>query len=106
MQVLAISSDFRAFLVNKELNEDMKIIGLVVVACVSYMIIHTGSVFLSVFSMINIFMSIPIGLFLYKQVFNISYFSTLHMATVFIVLGIGCDDVFVFHDFWKSSFQY
>jgi len=51
-------------------------------------------------------MSLPVGLVAYRHFLRIDYFQTLHLAVGFIVLGIGCDDVFVFHDFWVCSFQH
>ena len=28
------------------------------------------------------------------------------MSVIFIIIGIGSDDIFVFHDFWKDTFRY
>jgi len=43
-------------------------------------------------------MSIPISLCIYHYVLQITYFSNLHLATLMIIIGIGSDDVFLFHD--------
>lgn len=49
-------------------------------------------------------MSIPISLCLYNYVFQIDYFSSVHFSVVLIIIGIGADDEFVWHDYWENSF--
>jgi len=68
------------------------------------MTIHTGSLFLSFVSLINVFMSVPMTLVIYTYVVGVYYFSSLHLSVVIIIVGIGSDDIFVFHDFWRSTF--
>ena len=69
------------------------------------MVYHTNSFFLGFFSLLNIAMSIPICLILYTYVLKITYFSAIHIMALLIIVGIGADDIFVFHDFWLSTFQ-
>jgi protein dispatched 1 len=47
--------------------------------------------------------SIPISLFIYKYILGISYFCSLHIFVVIIIMGIGADDIFVFHDQWQHA---
>lgn len=68
------------------------------------MTIHTRSFFLAVASLINIFMSIPIAICIYTYFFKVTYFSSLHLSIIIIIVGIGADDIFVFHDCWQNSF--
>ena len=56
-------------------------------------------------SLLNIFMSIPIALVIYTYVARVTYFSTLHISVFIIIIGIGSDDIFVFHDFWVNTFK-
>lgn len=77
---------------------------MVLVVCIFYMGFHTQSVFLGVINMLNILCSVFITLLIYSCIFQITYFSTVNMSVIFIIVGIGSDDVFVFHDFWKRSF--
>ena len=79
---------------------------MVLISCIVYMSIHTQSLFLGFISLLNIFMSIPITLCIYTYIFQVKYFSTVHMSVVFIIIGVGADDIFVFHDFWKNTFRY
>jgi predicted RND superfamily exporter protein len=77
----------------------------VMVACLLYMIIHTRSLFLAIVSLLNILMSIPIALCIYTYIFRVTYFSSIHVAVIIIIIGIGSDDIFVFHDCWQASFH-
>ena len=38
-------------------------------------------------------------------IFGITYFTQLHGCAIFLALGIGADDVFVFTDAWKQNKQ-
>ena len=36
-------------------------------------------------------------------IFQVEYFVQIHILAVFLVLGVGADDVFVLVDAWKQS---
>lgn len=87
------------------MTDDFKYIGYVLLACFVYMIVHTRSVYFTVVSLLNVAMGIPISLVILIYVFQVTYFSSLHLSVIIIIIGIGSDNVFVFHDFWKSNFK-
>jgi len=64
------------------------------------------SIFLGGISMGIILISFPITMTIYNYIFRITFLSTLHQLVIFIVLGIAADDIFVFFDAWKQSFNY
>ena len=68
-----------------------------------YMIFHTRSVFLSIIGIFMILFSFPITTVLTEGIIRITYFSSLHTLTVFIVLGVAADNIFVFFDAWRQS---
>lgn len=105
MEVIALSWKFREHQVSLYLNSDLQFIGFVILTCFLYMTFHLQSLFFSILSLINIAASIPISILIYRYVLQYSYFTSLHLSVVIIVIGIGSDDVFVFHDFWKSNFS-
>lgn len=78
----------------------LKAMGVALV-CWVYMTIYMKSVFLASFSLLNICMSVPISLVIYNCF--VSYFSSIHIAIVVIIIGIGSDNIFVMHDAWVSS---
>lgn len=65
--------------------------------------IYTKSLFVTCCCMSYIFSSVTVAMFFYKVIFGILYFDFIHILAVFLVLGIGADDVFVVFDAWKQS---
>lgn len=65
--------------------------------------IHTGSAYLSGTAMAQIFLSFPLAYAVYHFIFRQLYFAALQILAIFLLLGIGADDVFVFTDAWKQS---
>ena len=80
---------------------DMAMAGASIVFVMCWMWFHMKSFPLAMLGMYQIVMSIPIALFLYRYFFQIYYFQSLHQMVIFLVLGIGADDIFVFVDGWK-----
>lgn len=54
-------------------------------------------------SMLLILLSFPITYLIYSGIFRITMNTTLNQLTIFIVLGIAADDIFVFCDAWRQS---
>ena len=65
------------------------------------MVFHTGSLVLASVGMFEILMSFPSTFFIYRLIFQIGYFSSIQILSIFVVLGIGADDIFVFVDSFK-----
>lgn len=68
-----------------------------------WMIFHMQSLILATYCILIIVCSFPATQVLYKSVFMIDFYNTLHTLVIFIVLGISADDVFVLYDAWKQS---
>lgn len=109
----AISGDLQVFffngiLVGEEINKilftnDFLMAVGSLLAVGIWMGLYTKSVFLAVTNMTYIVLSIPTALFIYKVLFQIGYFDSIHVLVIFIILGIGADSVFVAVDSWKQS---
>ena len=65
--------------------------------------VHTGSLFTTIFSMLQIILSMTFSFLFYRLVFGISYFTQLHGCAIFLALGIGADDIFVYSDAWIQN---
>ena len=50
-----------------------------------------------------VFLSLGVAGFLYKGVFQVTYFAFMHILIIFVILGIGADDVFVYLDAFHQS---
>ena len=67
---------------------------------------HLASFFMAGMTMLMIVLSFPVTYTLYGGVFQIPFNDTLIQLSIFIVLGIAADDVFVFCDAWRQSKQH
>lgn len=65
------------------------------------MYLHLGSFYLAAFGMWQIVASLPIGALFYRKLFMVDYFEFLHILVVYLVLGVGADDIFVLLDSWR-----
>lgn len=86
-------------IVNRDLS--FSIAAIVLVFIVIWL--HTSSAFLATIAMLQIMLSFPLAYAVYHFVFRQLYFSALQILTIFLILGIGADDVFVFTDAWKQA---
>jgi hypothetical protein len=103
MQVF-ISSDIAWEGVESVILNEAFILVTVAVALVWLLIaFHTGSCFISMFGMAQIMMSIPMSAFFYYLICNIKFWSIFNMMTIFVVMGIGADDMFIFFDCWQQA---
>eukprot|EP01061_Rhynchopus_euleeides_P006362 TRINITY_DN153_c0_g1_i6.p1 TRINITY_DN153_c0_g1~~TRINITY_DN153_c0_g1_i6.p1 ORF type:complete len:1324 (+),score=570.06 TRINITY_DN153_c0_g1_i6:112-3972(+) len=68
-----------------------------------YLQIHTGSFMLASLGMLQVIMPFPIAYFIYQAIFQVKGFYGLSTLTLFIVLAIGADDIFVFMDHWVQA---
>jgi len=91
------------FEVQRMIVQDLTWIILCIVWVYILMVVHTRSFWNSSWGMVNIFLSFPIGLFVYRVIWQVSFFSFMNILAVFIVLGVGADDVFVFVDAWRQT---
>ena len=66
-----------------------------------FMWLQVGSLWITTWAIFGILSSFVITNFIYRVILDFRYFGVFHVLSVFIVLGIGADDVFVFMDSWK-----
>merc|ERR1711871_961218 len=74
-----------------------------VIWVVGFIIYHTQSVMLACAAMLQIILCFPVAFFIYRLILQVDFFNFLSILTVFVILGIGADDIFVFVDAWKQS---
>ena len=69
----------------------------------SFMVFHTKSLWISSFAVLSIGSSFLAANMIYRIVLDFRYFGLFHIIAMFIILGIGADDLFVFLDVWKNT---
>lgn len=68
-----------------------------------FIVYHTKSMWISTFAVSSILTSFLCTNIIYRVVLDYRYFGFFHVITLFIILGIGADDLFVFLDVWKNT---
>ncbi|KAL3837324.1 hypothetical protein ACJMK2_022690 [Sinanodonta woodiana] len=69
----------------------------------SVMLYHTRSLWISGWGTISMFSCFCVTNLIYRIVLDFRYFGYFHILTIFIILGIGVDDMFVFYDVWRAT---
>ena len=90
-------------LFRETLLNDVKWAVFSVIFVFCYIMFHLRSFFMAFVSMLLILFSFPITYLLYTGLLRITMNTTLNQMTIFIVLGIAADDIFVFCDAWRHS---
>lgn len=68
-----------------------------------FVLFQTRSLWITGWGLFSIFSSFFGANLIYRIVFDFRYIGIFHVLSVFIILGIGADDVFVFCDTWRAS---
>jgi predicted RND superfamily exporter protein len=103
IEILVLSKKVSEYIILQQVYHDMYICMAAGAFIWLYVTIHLRSLFLSTVSMLNIAISIPMGLIIYKLIIGIPFFCLLHILVVLIVLGIGADNTFLFNDTWTNA---
>lgn len=70
-----------------------------------FMWLQTGSLWITSWAVFSVLSSFNITNLIYRILFDYRYIGIFHVLSIFIILGIGADDIFVFMDTWKQSKQ-
>ena len=84
-----------------DIDKDLVNTSLAIIFVFFYIWFHVGSLFVAFTSMCMILLSYPLTQVIYTVVLQISFNNPTNSVTLFIVLGIAADDIFVFVDAWK-----
>ena len=105
LQVRALygGTDLYDYQSNKYMMHDVRLIAAGMSTVVMYLYLHTGSVFISLAGILEIIISFPAAYAFYAFVLKLETISVLQFLAVFIILGIGVDDVFVFYDAFEDA---
>ena len=68
-----------------------------------FMLFHTRSLWISGWAIISILLSFLGTNIIYTGIVDFQYFGFFHILSIFIILGIGADDLFVFYDNWRLT---
>ena len=66
-------------------------------------ILHLRSIFLATLALLQILVSYMVCFFVYRVVLGIELFGGLNFISFYLLLGIGCDDIFIYTDALRQS---
>ena len=87
----------------RQLASDLQLAGLSLLLAYLFIAAHTRSLFLGTLGALQIGLSFPLSLGVYTHVLRIPLFGVLHVLGLYVILGIGCDDIFVLSDAFAQS---
>jgi protein dispatched 1 len=103
VEVLFESLELLSYFWQKQVDKDLRWAFGSVLFVWLYMAFHMHSMFLGIGGMLQILLAFPLGFLIYKAVLGISIFQSLHGLSIFLLLGIGADDLFVMWDAWGQA---
>ena len=103
MEVVLSGTQLNAMALLEETMEANQWVGASIMAVYAILTWHLQSMFLSTAAIMQILLGFPLSYFLYRVIFQVTYFGTLHTLIMFVILGIAADDCFVFNDAWIQS---
>eukprot|EP00928_Gymnodinium_smaydae_P021462 TRINITY_DN18371_c0_g2_i1.p1 TRINITY_DN18371_c0_g2~~TRINITY_DN18371_c0_g2_i1.p1 ORF type:complete len:1173 (+),score=156.61 TRINITY_DN18371_c0_g2_i1:50-3568(+) len=68
-----------------------------------YLMVHTRSIVLAFVGLITVFMSVPFAYVFFAFLSGATKLNIATMLSLFLVVGLGADVVFVYTDFWRDS---
>ena len=87
----------------RQLSADGPLAGASMAFVWMVMSLHTRSLSIASVGMLQILLSFPVTYFFYRVVLQISHFGTLQVLAVYVILGIGADDIFVLYDAFQQA---
>ena len=103
VQFLYTSETSSFHFLNDVIGRDMLLLIGSFLFIVVFILAQTLAPFVTVFTSLSVVTSFIIANIIYRFVIGIEHFGNLHFLVVFIVLGIGVDDIFILNDIWRNS---
>lgn len=66
-------------------------------------VLYLRSVSIALVIIVGAALSIGVSFFIYRVIYRIPIFPFMNLMSAFILIGIGCDDIFVFFDTWDQE---
>jgi len=96
---------YRNWLFNTQIADDKDAVIIIFVIVYCLILFHSGSFWIASCAFFQIFMAFFWGYTFYQIFMWKTFFPFLNLISIFLIIGIGSDDVFVYIDAWKQSFS-
>lgn len=71
-----------------------------------YTVVHTRSIFLGITGLFLCLLAVPFSYVIFAVIAGTTKMSIASFLSLFLVIGLGSDVIFVYTDFWRASVQY
>ncbi|CAF0819815.1 unnamed protein product [Rotaria sp. Silwood1] len=85
------------------ISEDMLLVLIATALIIGITVLYLRSVSIALIIVVGAALSIGVSFFIYRVVYRIPIFPFMNLMSAFILIGIGCDDIFVFFDTWDQE---
>ncbi|CAF0755731.1 unnamed protein product [Adineta steineri] len=85
------------------ISEDMLLVLIATALIVGITVLYLRSVSIALVIIIGAALSIGVSYFIYRVIYRIPIFPFMNLMSAFILIGIGCDDIFLFFDTWDQE---
>eukprot|EP00927_Polykrikos_kofoidii_P021020 TRINITY_DN20048_c0_g1_i1.p1 TRINITY_DN20048_c0_g1~~TRINITY_DN20048_c0_g1_i1.p1 ORF type:complete len:1231 (+),score=141.58 TRINITY_DN20048_c0_g1_i1:471-3695(+) len=89
---------------NEQIGKDTLLVIAVFIACFVLITAQTRSIFVAQLGLVAILLATGFAFCLYRIVVS-PWFGVLNAFSVFLLLGIACDDIFVLSDAWRQAVE-
>uniref|UniRef100_A0A7S1UJZ5 SSD domain-containing protein n=1 Tax=Phaeomonas parva TaxID=124430 RepID=A0A7S1UJZ5_9STRA len=103
-KITAIGLDIKGDLFTELMIADSYLVALVFLCVYILMVVHSGSFWISTCAFFEMMMAFLWAFTFYEVFLWRPFFPFLNGVSLFLIIGIGADDVFVYMDAWKQSF--
>ncbi|CAF4234288.1 unnamed protein product, partial [Rotaria sordida] len=86
-----------------QVYEDMLLIIMAATLIIGITLCYLRSITIALMIITGTALSLGMGCFVYNIIYRIPIFPFLNLMSAFILIGIGCDDIFVFFDIWNQE---
>ncbi|KAJ3424454.1 sterol-sensing domain [Anaeramoeba flamelloides] len=102
-EILYLGSGITMKAINDLIMHDTMLINISLALVYFYTFFHTKTIILTLLGIFHVMLSLPMSYFFYTAILGVEWFSMLNFLSLFVVLGIGCDDIFIMLDAWRQS---
>jgi len=103
LEIFPLSLEHYETISTEALLQMAVLFSICILIILSYVTFHTQSFFLGSMGVLQILICFGPAFVVYWYVLNIQYFGIMNWMIVFVILGIGADDMFVMTDAWVQS---
>lgn len=106
LKMLYTSALFYAHLIEGQIMRDLALAAGSFIFIFTFLCIQVRSFWIASWAMFSIMGSFMATNLIYRCIIQFEYFGIFHVLSIFIILGIGADDVFIFLDSWRDTGLY